>query len=91
MENVKEEVIFLSGQGNHQLGADILCELSELFGQRCVFSHININSYPEKELDNRIVDYQKIKDKIVVVYQSMFTPEFVDEAMDLIWACKHQY
>lgn len=86
-----EDVIFLSGQGNHELGLKILEELSELFGSRCQFDHITINKYPDGELDNRIVNHEKIKGKTVVLYQSVYSQELLDEAIDLIWACKHQY
>lgn len=91
MNNVKEEVIFLSGQGNHQLGAKILSELSELFGQRCLFNHINFNKHSEGEFDNRIVNFEKINGKIVVLYQSMYELELLYEAMEFIRACKNQY
>lgn len=87
----KTDVVFLSGQGNHELGLKILDELSELFGSRCQFDHITINKYPDGELDNRIVNHSKIKGKTVVLYQSVFSQEMLDEAIDLIWACKHQY
>lgn len=86
-----QEVIFLSGNGNFKLGAKILEQLSELFGKRCFFSHINFNKYPEGELDNRIVNHENIKGKIVVIYQSIFKQKYEDELTDLVWALKHQY
>jgi len=86
-----DEVFFLSGQGNHEFGTKILVELSELFGQRCQFDHLAINKYSDGEFDNRIVNYEKIKGKTIIFYQSMSSQELVDEALDLIWACKHQY
>jgi phosphoribosylpyrophosphate synthetase len=85
------EVVFLSGNGNHHLGSKILKELSELYGESLTFDHINFNKYPEGELDNRIVRYDKIKGKTVVFYGSLYSQELVDEAIDLIWALKHQY
>jgi len=88
---IPNDVVFLSGNGNHALGADILVHLSELFGKRCVFEHINYNKWPELELDNRIPSYAKMKNKVVVIYQSLFRSDLVEEAEDLIWACKHQY
>lgn len=90
-KNVSNEVVFLSGNGNHQLGSKILKVLSEIFGQNCSFDHINYNKWPEPELDNRIVRHEKIAGKIVVFYQSIFNSELFEEALDLIWACKHQY
>jgi len=90
MKDLKE-IVFLSGQGNHQLGSKILKELSELYGQSCTFDHINFNKHPEGELDNRIVSYEKLKGKTIVFYSSLSSQELLDEALDIIWACKHQY
>lgn len=86
-----QDVIFLSGNGNFKLGSKILEHLSELFGKRCFFGHINFNKYPEGELDNRIVNHENIKGKIVVIYQSIFKQQYEDELTDLVWALKHQY
>lgn len=91
MKNVQKEVVFLCGNGNYELSSDILKVISELFGQTCTFDHINFNKWPEGEFDNRIVQYEKIKGKVVVFFQSMYTLELSREALDLIWACKHQY
>jgi phosphoribosylpyrophosphate synthetase len=88
---VAEDIVFLSGNGNHPLGAEILLQLSELFGQRCNFSHINFNSWPDGERDDSIRDNTQLKGKVVVFYQSMFRENLMLEAMDIIHACKHQY
>ncbi|MEA3399278.1 MAG: hypothetical protein U9R00_02055 [Patescibacteria group bacterium] len=91
------EVVFLCGNGNSSLGIRILKELSKLLGKNCVFDHINFSNYPERELDNNIVDYKKLKGKTVVFFQSMFSEQnilseqYFDEIIDLIWAAKHQY
>ncbi len=90
MKNV-EKIVFLSGNGNHQLGSEILKELSELLGENCEFDHINYNDWPDGEPDDRIVKYEKIKGKTVVFYQSIYSQELQTEAFDLIWAIKHQY
>jgi len=86
-----EEIVFLSGNGNHHLGSKILTDLSELLGRQCTFNHINFSKYPDGELDNRIVNHENINGKVVVFYQSMFSHELVHEAEDLLWAIKHQY
>ena len=91
MKNIKENVVFLSGQGNHQLGSEILKELTELFGTTCSFNHINFNTWPDGELDDRIARYQDIQGKIVVFYQCITDLLRWQEITDLIWAAKYQY
>ena len=90
-KKIAEQVIFLCGRGNHQLGKKVLEKISELFGHKCTFEHISYGEYIEGELDNRIPEYEKIRGKVVVIYQSMSAPDLVEEALDFIWACKHQY
>ncbi|MDP1760232.1 MAG: phosphoribosyltransferase family protein [Candidatus Woesebacteria bacterium] len=88
----KEEIMFLSGSGNYRFGFKVLQKLNELSGQNVFsFDHINYNEFPEGELDNRIPSYGKIKNKTIVLFQSMHTQELVTETLDLLWAIKHQY
>jgi|SRR3989344_4378670 len=86
-----KEVIFLSGNGNHALGREILINLSETLGEKCSFDHINYSKFQDGELDNRIPLYKKVKGKTVVFYQSIYNQDLATEALDLIWALKHQY
>jgi phosphoribosylpyrophosphate synthetase len=89
-----ENTVFLCGNGNHPLFAQVLRKLGEFFGQSCKFDHIYFNKYPEGELDNRIPKYEKIKGKTIVLFQSFKSMEFLEllcETLDLLWALKHQY
>ncbi len=91
MKNFSEEVVFLSGQGNHPLGSDMLKELTELSGQKCSFDHINISSHPDGENDNKIPKWEKIAGKTVVYYSSLNSQTLLNEAVDIIYAANHQY
>ena len=91
MKNIRENVMFLSGQGNPQLAIEILKELTELSGQPCELDHININTYPDSEKDDRIVKYAYINGKIVIYFQSLTDQDKWVETEDITFAVKHQY
>ncbi len=86
-----KEVIFLSGNGNHSLGKQILSQLEELIGEKCVFNHINYDTHADTEFSTYIPRWEEIKDKTVVFYQSLHSREFLEEAEDLLYALKYQY
>lgn len=91
MKDVNKEIVFVGGQGNYQLFFKILKDLGELLGNRCSHEPILFDKHSEGEFNSRFEDYKKIQGKVVVFYQSMYSQELFDEALDLIWACKHQY
>lgn len=91
MKNIDDLVIFC-GQGNTELGFKILKALGELSGQpRNKFDHIDFSTHYDNEINNQLKKYEKIKDAVVIVYQSMYEQKYYNEALDIIWACKHQY
>lgn len=92
---MKNNVLFYSGNGNHQLGAKIINILREYLGReypgKVAFSHIDFEDFPDGEPDDRIRKFSEIEGKTVVFYQSIFNLELFEEALELIWAIKKQY
>jgi len=89
--NIKGKVLFYSGNGNHQLGAQILKQVTEYLGSTAKFSHTDFGEFPDGESDAQIPKYSNINGKVVVFYQSVFSTELFEEALELIWAMKKQY
>ncbi|MFA5184189.1 MAG: ribose-phosphate pyrophosphokinase-like domain-containing protein [Patescibacteria group bacterium] len=90
-ELIKDQVLFFSGNGNHQLGVKILVSLGEFIGADLYFRHINFARFGDAEQDDKIPKYEEVAGKTIVLYQSMYTAELQEEFLQLCWALKHQY
>lgn len=86
-----KQIVFLSGNGNCELGEKILRQLSEYTGKGLKFGHINFARFGDRESDNKIPNYKELAGRVVVFYQSVYTPELLAELEELVWAIKHQY
>jgi ribose-phosphate pyrophosphokinase len=90
MKNL-DNVLFYSGNGNHQLGAKILLQLREYLGHDINFSHIDFGQFADGESDASIPRFSGIAGQTIVFYQSIYNQALLEEALDLIWAMKRQY
>ena len=86
-----DSFIFISGCGNHELDARILERINKLSRNSYDFFSVQNGVFADGELDTQVPNYEKIKDKNVVIMQSVYTLALKEELLSLIFACKHQY
>lgn len=84
-------ILFYSGNGHHRFGAEMLHNLNELLGARLSFSHTDFEEFPDEESDARFPNFDQIRDKPVVFYQSIYNARLFMEALQSIWSLKMQY
>lgn len=87
----KDDFIILSGTGNYPLAERTMGWINNNTGKNFSFSHINFDSYPDKEDDFRIPRPEKLKDKNVIIFQSISNLQLKEQFLALCFACKHQY
>lgn len=88
------EFVLISGTGNHALARGIIDIVNELtpVGQKDLhFSHLDYDEFPDGEPDFRIQDFEGIKGKHVLIFNSCHDREMLEEFRTLVWAVKHQY
>ena len=86
------DILFYSGNGNHALGAKIMSQLREYLNDKDIdFDHIEFGKFPDEESDARIKKFSGVKDKTIVLYQSIFNRYLFEETLQLSWAFKRQY
>ena len=86
--------IVLGGTGNHELDKRILSMVNELGRTNLSFLHLNMDNFPDGEDDFRITQHEKIKNKHVILFQSLHgqTLENLErQFFTLAWAAKYQY
>jgi len=86
-----------TGPGNHDFDKKILNHLNQLCtadwgGKKLKFTHLDNDDFPD-EPDLRIADADKgiIKNKHVIILESVYNQELQEEMLTLIYACKYQY
>ncbi|MCK4554361.1 ribose-phosphate pyrophosphokinase [Candidatus Parcubacteria bacterium] len=85
--------IALGGIGNHALDVKIV-EVINKFGNCDIkFLHLDMDQFADGEQDFRIPEYQKIKGKHVLLFQSMHknVRGLGSQFLTLAWAAKYQY
>lgn len=90
MFDPKKFVVF-SLTGNHDLDVGIIREINNLSHAKLRFQHLNLGRFPDKETDERIPNYEDVKGKNVLIFQSTFSQNLMVELFDISWACKFQY
>lgn len=85
------EFIFLSGNGNFELSEKTIRYINNSSGQSFQFSHIDFDNYTDGEPAFKIENPEKIQGKVLILFQSMFDLEKVEEFLALAFACKYQY
>lgn len=86
-----ERFVVIGGTGNHDLDSHILKWINETINRDFEFTHIDFDEFSDKEPDFRIPDYKKFRDKIVIIFQSVYSNELEKELLDIVWAAKYQY
>ncbi|MFA5155534.1 MAG: phosphoribosyltransferase family protein [Patescibacteria group bacterium] len=90
-EIIKQKVLFFSGNGNHPLGLKIINCLGEFLGTDLNFQHINFAKFGDQEPDDKIPRYEQLAGKTVVLCQSTYTADLLEEFLQLSWAITRQY
>jgi ribose-phosphate pyrophosphokinase len=86
-----KKFVVLSLTGNHKLDEEIIGEIDNLSHARLKFSNLNMGRFPDGETDVRIPNYEKVKDKHVILMQSAYNRDLMIELLDISWAVKFQY
>ncbi len=86
-----ENIVVLSLTGNHDLSKKIIEEVNNLSHARLKFHHLNMGTYPDGEIDNRIIDFEELEGKQVIIFQSAYSQNLMVELLDMCWAVKYQY
>ncbi|MCK5061257.1 ribose-phosphate pyrophosphokinase [Candidatus Parcubacteria bacterium] len=77
--------------GNHALDLSVINEVNDLSHKNLKFHYVNYGLYPDGEIDNQIPDYEEIKDKIAIIFQSAYTAELKEEFLDICRLAYEQY
>lgn len=86
-----QNFIILSGNGNYELAEKTIRYINNSTSKTFSFSHIDYDNYADSEADFKIERPEKIKNKVVILFQSMNNIEMQEEFLTLAFACKHQY
>lgn len=93
--------VVLGGNGNHELDKEIIAAVNQIVagGQgadQLVFSHLDGGRFADGESDLRIINWQGLAGKHLIVFQttrrrSRETHELIAELLTMAWAAKYQY
>ena len=85
------DCVFYSGSGHFEYAEKVIKSLEPKFKKELSFENTNFEKYPDGEFANRIVNPERIKDKIVVYFCSLYSEELYRETTDIVSAMKQQY
>ncbi len=90
---IGENFVVIGGTGNHALSIEIIDWIKTVTGTgiKLSFNHIDFDKFGDGEPDFKIQNPEIIKDKIVILIQSMYTPVLQEQFLTLAWAAKEQY
>ena len=89
-----EEIVVFCGAGRvNRIAKKVLNSINILrLGQKNLgLSNINFSSWPDGEPDDRIANPAKINGKHVIFFVNSHEASLVAQALQLMWAIKHQY
>jgi len=86
-----ENLLFYCGRGNGSLSHELLAKIGEYIGAPLKYDFIDFGTWRDGCPNDRIINYEKIKDKTVVFFDSLLSKEDLYDYISLCWAFKHQY
>lgn len=91
----KSDFLFFRGRNNKELGQKVLETLNELLGKPAGnsfdFEHIDFGNWRDGCPNDKIIDYQKIKEKNIIFFDSIISKTAMLDFINLTYAMKHQY
>lgn len=86
-----DKFVVIGGTGNHDLDKHIIEWINSTIGTCLRFTHIDFDSYGDDEDNFRIPDYQNIKGKIAIIFQSIYNKKLEAQFKTFCWSAKFQY
>jgi len=86
-----EKFFVIGGTGNHDLDKHIIEWINSTIGTSLSFTHIDFDSYGDKEDNFRIPDNPNIKGKIVIIFQSIYNKKLEAQFKTFCYSSKFQY
>ena len=86
--NYSDKFICISGTGNHTLAKDILNHLNNFLADKFVFTHVNMDRFPDKELNNKVEFKGNISGKHLILMQSLSNLTLKEQLFDYIFQAK---
>lgn len=83
--------VVIGGTGNHDLDKHIIEWINSTIGINLQFTHIDFDAYRDDEDNFRIPDYENIKGKIVVIFQSIYNKSLEAQFKTFCYSSKFQY
>lgn len=86
-----EDYLFYCGRGNGSLSHELLKKLGEYLGTPLKYEFVDFGTWRDGCPNDRIINFENIKDKNIVFFDSLLSKEDLYDYLSLCWAFKHQY